>query len=69
MKGPRLDHFKELSSIVLRAKLEELFLEVSGYCTQGVQSHRPYLSAMKGQITFSKASEMFLKDIEPIPPA
>jgi uncharacterized protein YgbK (DUF1537 family) len=49
---------------LLRAKLEELFLEVSGYCTQGVQSRRPYLSAMEGKITYNKASEMFLKDIE-----
>jgi hypothetical protein len=49
---------------ILRTKLEELFLEVSGYCTQVIQSHHPFVSAMEGKITYNKASELFLKDIE-----
>jgi hypothetical protein len=49
---------------LLRAKLEELFLAVSGYCTQATTSSFPYLSAMQGKITYDRANDLILKNAD-----
>jgi hypothetical protein len=49
---------------LLRAKLEELFLAVSGYGIQAFSMTAPYLQAMRGKITYDQASDMAIKDFD-----
>lgn len=53
---------------LLRAKLEELYLAMNGYCTQVAVSTLPYISAMHGKITYDKANDLFSNSLDPTAP-
>jgi hypothetical protein len=49
---------------LLRAKLEELYLAVSGYGLQAGNLTIPYLDAMRGKISYDKATDLVLENAD-----
>jgi hypothetical protein len=52
---------KTKSSILLREKLEELYLLASKYATSLAAYYLPYLSVMKGELEYNQALEMTIE--------
>jgi hypothetical protein len=49
---------------LLRTKLEDLFMAVSGYHKQGCNMTLPYLFAMRGEISYDTANDLATKDFD-----